>query len=54
MNRTDLAGRVADRTGVSRSVAGDAVDAVFETVGETLARREDVRIGRVGHWRALP
>ena len=35
MNKTELAGRVADRIGVSRSVAGDAVDAVFEAVGET-------------------
>ena len=44
MNKTDLAGRVAERIGVSRSTAGDAVDAVFEAVGETLARGEDVRI----------
>ena len=44
MNRSKIAGRVADRTGVGRSAAGDAVDAVFETIAETLARGEDVRI----------
>ena len=44
MNKSDLAGRVADRIGVSRSAAGDAVDAVFEAVGEALSRGEEVRI----------
>ena len=44
MNKSDIAGHVADRTGVARSAAGDAVDAVFEAIGEALARGEDVRI----------
>ncbi len=44
MNKSEIAGHVADRTGVGRSAAGDAVDAVFEAVGEALARGEDVRI----------
>ncbi len=32
------------RTGVRRSTAGDAVDAIFEAIAETLDRGEDVRI----------
>ena len=52
MNKSEIAGRVADRTGVGRSAAGDAVDAVFEAIAETQARSEDVRIagfGTFGH-----
>ena len=44
VNKSDIAGHVAGRTGVARSAAGDAVDAVFEAIGEALARGEDVRI----------
>ena len=45
MNRSEIASRVADRTGVRRSTAGDAVDVVFMGIAEALARSEDVRIG---------
>ena len=44
MKKSDIAGRVADRIGLSRSGAGNAVDAVFEAVGEALANGEEVRI----------
>ena len=44
MNKSEIAGRVADRTGVGRSAAGDAVDAVFEAIAEALAKGEDVRV----------
>lgn len=44
MNKSDIADQVADRIGVSRSVAGDAVEAVFEAVREALARGEEARI----------
>ena len=44
VNKSEIAGLVAGRTGIGRSVAGDAVDAVFESIGEALARGEDVRI----------
>lgn len=44
LNKSEIAGHVADRIGVGRSAAGDAVDAVFEAIGEALARGEDVRI----------
>ena len=44
MNKLEIAGCVAERTGLSRSAAGNAVDAVFEAVGEALAKDEEVRI----------
>ena len=48
MNKSDIAGRVAGRANVGRSAAVDAVDAVFEAIGEALARGEDVRIAGFG------
>ena len=48
MKKSDIAGRVADRTGLNRPAAGDAVDAVFEAVGEALAEGEEVRIVSFG------
>ena len=44
MNKSEIACRVAVRTGVGRSAAVDAVDPVFEVLGETLVRGEDTRI----------
>ena len=44
MNKTELAGRLAGRTGMSRAAAKDAVDGVFDLVAEALADGEDVRI----------
>ena len=44
MKKSDIAGRLVDRIGLSRSGAGNAVDAVFEAVGEALANGEEVRI----------
>ena len=44
MKMSDIADRVADRIGSSRPVAGNAVDAVFEAIGEALASGEEVRI----------
>ena len=44
MKKSNIADRVADRIGVSRPVAKNAVDAVFEAMGETLANGEEVRI----------
>ena len=48
MKNSDIAGRVADRIGLSQSAAGNAVEAVFEAVGETLANGEEVRIAGSG------
>ena len=48
MKKSDIAGRVADRIGLSQSAAGNAVDAVFEALGEALANGEEVRIAGFG------
>jgi len=48
MNKSDIADQVADRIGVNRAAAGDAVEAVFDAVGETLAQGEEVRIAGFG------
>ena len=40
MNKAEIAGRV----GLSRSAAGEWVDAVFETLAKVLAAGQDVRI----------
>ena len=48
VNKSDIAGRVAGRTGVGKSAAGDAVDVVFEAIADALSRGEDVRIAGFG------
>ena len=48
VKKSDIAGRVADRIGLSQSAAGNAVEAVFEAVGEALANGEEVRIAGFG------
>ncbi len=44
MNKSELAERLADRTGMSKAAAKDAVDGVFDTIGEALANGEEARI----------
>ena len=48
MRESDIASHVADRTGIGRSAAGEAVDAVFAAIAEALARGEDVRVASFG------
>ena len=43
MNKSELAGRLADRMALSRCAAAGAVDAVCETIREALAQGEEVR-----------
>ncbi len=44
MNKGDLAAAVADKTGMSRSDATRAVEAVFGTIGEAMKKGEEVRV----------
>ena len=44
MNNSQIADRLAGRMRVSRSAAAGAVDAVFENIGEAIAKHEEVRI----------
>ena len=48
MKKSDIVDRVADRIGVSRPVAKNAVEAVFEAMGEALANGEEVRVSGFG------
>ena len=48
MKKSDVAGGLADRIGLSRSAAGNAVEAVFEAVGEGLANGEEARVAGFG------
>ena len=48
MNKSELVGEVAARTGLNRMDVAGAVDAVFETVSEVLGQGEEVRIGGFG------
>ncbi len=44
MNKSELAERLAGRTGMSKAAAKDAVDGVFEVIAEALANGEEARI----------
>ena len=48
MKKSDIAGLVADRIGLSRSAAGNAVDTVCEAMSASLANGEEERIGGFG------
>lgn len=48
MNRADIAGRPAGRTGLGRAQAASAVEAMFAEIGEALAEGEDVRVAGFG------
>ena len=48
MRKFDIAAQVADRTGLRRTEAAGAVDAVLEAVTEALAQREDFRVAGFG------
>jgi DNA-binding protein HU-beta len=50
MNKADLANAVADKTGMSRSAANQAVEAVFGVIGETLQKGEEVRVLGFGNF----
>ena len=52
MNKSELADRLADRTGMSKAAAKDAVDGVFEVIGEALANGEEARILGFGTFAA--
>ncbi|MDE0432846.1 MAG: HU family DNA-binding protein [Bryobacterales bacterium] len=48
MNKTDVAERLADRTGMSKALSRDAVDGVFAAIGKALTDGEEVRIAGFG------
>lgn len=44
MNKTDLISDVADSAGISKTDAGRAIDAVFETITGSLKKGDEVRL----------
>ncbi len=44
MNKNDLIAKVADRAGISKSDAGNAVDAVVDSIQAALVSGDEVRI----------
>ena len=52
MNKSDIGDRLAGRLGLNKAVARDAVDGVFEAIGEALANGEEVRLAGFGTFAA--
>jgi DNA-binding protein HU-beta len=50
MNKGDLAAAVADKTGLSKSAANQAVEAVFGVIGDALKKGEEVRVLGFGNF----
>jgi DNA-binding protein HU-beta len=50
MNKGDLAAAVADKTGMSKSAANTAVEAVFEVIADSLKKGEEVRVLGFGNF----
>ena len=48
MNKTEMADRLAARTGLGKGAARDALDGLFAIIGEALADGEDVRLPGFG------
>jgi DNA-binding protein HU-beta len=44
MNKNDLVGVVAEKAGVTKAQAGDAVDAVFDAISGALQGGDEVRL----------
>ncbi|HEX6506199.1 MAG TPA: HU family DNA-binding protein [Chloroflexota bacterium] len=51
MGKTELAQKVAEEAGLSRSQANKAVDAVLETITVTLKQGDEVRLTGFGSFR---
>jgi DNA-binding protein HU-beta len=43
-NKNDLIGAVADKTGLTKAQAGEAVDAVFDAISASLKAGDEVRL----------
>ena len=44
MNKNELVNAVAEKAGLSKSSAADALGAVFDSITESLSRKDEVRI----------
>ena len=50
MNKQDLAGRLAETTGLARADATRAIDSMLEIITDALARGEEVRLVGFGNF----
>lgn len=50
MNKGDLAAAVADKTGLSKASANQAVEAVFNVISDSLRTGEEVRVLGFGNF----
>lgn len=50
MTKSEFVDQVADRAGLSKKQAGDAVEAVLDTIGDTLKRGSDVTFSGFGKF----
>ncbi|WP_310619761.1 HU family DNA-binding protein [Flexibacterium corallicola] len=50
MNKNDLIGAVAEKTGLTKAQAGEAVEASLEAITETLKSGDEVRIIGFGNF----
>lgn len=50
MNKNELVAAVADKTGLTKGQASDAVDAVLDTISGTLSRGGEVRLLGFGNF----
>ncbi len=50
MNKADLINEVASSTGLSKTKSSEAIDAVFNAIGTTLAKGEKVSLAGFGNW----
>jgi DNA-binding protein HU-beta len=50
MNKGDLAAAVADKTGMNKAAANQAVEAVFNCISEAMSRGEEVRVLGFGNF----
>lgn len=48
MNKNDLIASVADKTGLTKTDAGKAVDGIFESIADFLKQGEEVRLVNFG------
>src|SRR5919199_5288903 len=51
VGKSELTARVAQRTGMPKSQAAKAVNAVVESISEALAKKEGVSLTGFGSWR---
>ena len=53
VNKSEIAGQVAERTGMSKAAAGEAVNAVMESIRTSLQEDGEVRLPGFGTFRAV-